>query len=64
MEVHYQSLTEPGQVRRLISQLHKSTGEVVKKKPRCATFSLHTHIHTHTHTHMHTQMYIYIHVNK
>lgn len=35
VEIHYQSLTEPGQVRRLISQLHKSTGEVIKKKPRC-----------------------------
>ncbi|KAK2168907.1 hypothetical protein LSH36_13g08047 [Paralvinella palmiformis] len=60
VEVHYQSLTEPGQVRRLISQLHKSTGEVVKKKPRCATFSLHTHIHTHTCTHRCTYTYMLI----
>ena len=27
-------MSEPGQVKRLISQLHKSTGEVVKNKPR------------------------------
>ncbi len=32
--LHYQSLTEPARIRRLISQLHKNTGEVVKKNPR------------------------------
>jgi len=32
--LHYQSLTEQAHVRRLISQLHRNTGQVVKKKPR------------------------------
>jgi len=32
--LHYQSLTEQAHVRRLISQLHRNTGEVVKKRPR------------------------------
>ena len=32
--MHYQSLSEPGQVRKLTSLLHKGTGAVVKKKPR------------------------------
>ncbi|XP_023932313.1 HBS1-like protein [Lingula anatina] len=35
--LHYQTLNEPATIRKLISQLHKSTGEVVKKKPRCLT---------------------------
>ncbi|XP_046554634.1 LOW QUALITY PROTEIN: HBS1-like protein [Haliotis rubra] len=32
---HYQSVSEPAVIRRLLAQLNKSTGEVVKKKPRC-----------------------------
>lgn len=32
---HYQSLCEPAVIKKLVSQLHKSTGEVVKKKPKC-----------------------------
>lgn len=35
--LHYQSMSEQAVVRKLISQLHKSTGQVVKKKPRCLT---------------------------
>lgn len=34
MVLHHQSLVEPAVVSRLISQLNKSTGEVVKKHPR------------------------------
>jgi len=34
--LHYQSLTEQAHLRHLISQLHRNTGEVVKKKPRSA----------------------------
>ncbi|KAH8274962.1 hypothetical protein KR018_003447 [Drosophila ironensis] len=33
--LHHQSLIEPAVVRKLIASIHKSTGEVVKKKPRC-----------------------------
>jgi len=34
---HYQSLSEPAVIKRLVSQLHKNTGEVVRTKPRCLT---------------------------
>ena len=33
--IHQHSLIEPAVITKLISQLHKSTGEVLKKKPRC-----------------------------
>ncbi|KAK0068676.1 HBS1-like protein isoform X1 [Biomphalaria pfeifferi] len=32
---HYQSINEPAIIKRLLSQLHRSTGEVIKKNPRC-----------------------------
>ncbi|XP_068087718.1 HBS1-like protein isoform X2 [Hyperolius riggenbachi] len=35
--IHYQTVSEPATIRKLISVLHKSTGEVVKKKPKCLT---------------------------
>ncbi|XP_069743372.1 HBS1-like protein isoform X2 [Narcine bancroftii] len=35
--LHYQTLSEPCTIRRLISVLHKSSGEVLKKKPKCLT---------------------------
>jgi elongation factor 1 alpha-like protein len=31
---HFQSLNEPGVIKKLINQLNKSSGEVIKKKPR------------------------------
>ncbi|XP_064604526.1 HBS1-like protein isoform X1 [Liolophura sinensis] len=34
---HYQSLSEPAVIKRLICQLHKTSGEVVKKRPKCLT---------------------------
>uniref|UniRef100_A0A7N8XXM0 HBS1-like protein n=1 Tax=Mastacembelus armatus TaxID=205130 RepID=A0A7N8XXM0_9TELE len=33
--LHYQSVSEPATIRKLISVLHKSSGEVLKKKPKC-----------------------------
>ncbi|XP_064412140.1 HBS1-like protein isoform X2 [Latimeria chalumnae] len=35
--LHYQTVSEPATIRRLVSVLHKSTGEVLKKKPKCLT---------------------------
>ncbi|XP_027706451.1 HBS1-like protein isoform X5 [Vombatus ursinus] len=35
--LHYQTVSEPATIRRLISILHKSTGEVTKKKPKLLT---------------------------
>lgn len=32
--LHYQTVSEPATIRKLISVLHKSTGEVLKKKPK------------------------------
>lgn len=37
--LHYQSLNEPAVIRQLISLLNKNTGELIKKKPRCAVGS-------------------------
>lgn len=33
--IHHQALVEPAVVSKLKAQLHKSTGEVLKKNPRC-----------------------------
>ena len=33
--VHYQSLSEAAVVSKLVAQIHKSNGEIVKKRPRC-----------------------------
>lgn len=35
--LHHQSLVQPATIVRLKEQLHKQTGEVVKKNPRCLT---------------------------
>jgi len=37
--LHYGSVSEQATVKKLVSLLHKSTGEVVKSKPRCLTGS-------------------------
>lgn len=34
VDFHYQSVTEPAKIRKLVSQLHKTTGQIVKNKPR------------------------------
>ncbi|XP_052274805.1 HBS1-like protein isoform X1 [Dreissena polymorpha] len=34
---HYQTVTEPAILKKLVSQLNKSTGEVVKNRPKCLT---------------------------
>ncbi|PRD25587.1 UNVERIFIED_CONTAM: HBS1-like protein [Trichonephila clavipes] len=34
---HYQSLSEQACIKKLVSQLNRSTGEVLKNKPRCLT---------------------------
>lgn len=35
--LHYQTMSEPAIIKKLVSQLNKSTGEVVKNKPKCLT---------------------------
>lgn len=34
---HYQSITEPAVIKRLVSQLNKNTGEIVRNRPKCLT---------------------------
>ncbi|XP_060749531.1 HBS1-like protein isoform X1 [Tachysurus vachellii] len=33
--LHYQTVIEPATIRKLVSVLHKTSGEVLKKKPKC-----------------------------
>ncbi|OAD52749.1 HBS1-like protein, partial [Eufriesea mexicana] len=33
--IHQQSLVQPAVITKLVAQLHRTTGEIVKKKPRC-----------------------------
>ncbi len=33
--MHHQSLVEPATITKLKAQLHKGTGEIIKKSPRC-----------------------------
>lgn len=35
MVLHQQSLVEPAVISKLLATLHKSSGEVVKRRPRC-----------------------------
>uniref|UniRef100_A0A6B2FCQ7 HBS1-like protein n=1 Tax=Bothriechis nubestris TaxID=1766655 RepID=A0A6B2FCQ7_9SAUR len=35
--LYFQTVSEPATIRKLLSVLHKSTGEVAKKKPKCLT---------------------------
>ncbi|XP_054274702.1 protein HBS1-like [Macrosteles quadrilineatus] len=35
--LHQQSLSEPAVITKLVAQLHKSSGEVIKRRPRCLT---------------------------
>lgn len=34
VDFHYQAVTEPAKIRKLVSQLHKTNGQIVKNKPR------------------------------
>ena len=42
--LHYQSVSEPAVVRKLISVLNKSSGELMKKKPRYPVVDAHEYI--------------------
>jgi elongation factor 1 alpha-like protein len=35
--LHHHSLVEPATISKLKAQLHKGTGEIIKKSPRCLT---------------------------
>lgn len=45
---HYKTLNEPATIKRLCSVLHKSTGEVLQKKPRCLTKNSNAEVVIHT----------------
>lgn len=36
--LHYQTVSEPATIGKLVSVLHKSSGEVLKKKPKSVSF--------------------------
>jgi len=44
--LHYQSVSEPAVVRKLISVLNKSSGELMKKKPRYTVVDAHEAKHS------------------
>ncbi|MGH0127130.1 UNVERIFIED_CONTAM: hypothetical protein FKN15_030479 [Acipenser sinensis] len=39
--LHYQTVSEPATIRKLVSVLHKSSREVLKKQPKCLTKGQH-----------------------
>ncbi|XP_031555843.1 HBS1-like protein [Actinia tenebrosa] len=45
---HYQTMSEPASVKKLLALLNKSTGEVVKRKPRCLTKNSNAEVEIHT----------------
>uniref|UniRef100_A0A4W3J8Q8 HBS1-like protein n=1 Tax=Callorhinchus milii TaxID=7868 RepID=A0A4W3J8Q8_CALMI len=55
--LHYQTVSEPGTIRRLVSVLHKSTGEVLKKKPKCLTKGQNALIELQTHRTVALELY-------
>nr|XP_033791773.1 HBS1-like protein isoform X2 [Geotrypetes seraphini] len=46
--LYYQTVSEPATIKKLVSVLHKSTGEVIKKKPKCLTKGQNALIEIHT----------------
>jgi len=45
---HYQAMSEPATIKRLLALLSKSTGEVLKRKPRCLTKNSNAEVEIHT----------------
>ncbi|XP_075780337.1 HBS1-like protein isoform X1 [Pelodiscus sinensis] len=55
--LHYQTVSEPATIRRLLSILHKSTGEVTKKKPKVLTKGQNALIELQTHRPVALELY-------
>ncbi|KAJ7387955.1 HBS1-like protein [Desmophyllum pertusum] len=54
---HYKTLSEPATIKRLCSVLHKSTGEVLQKKPRCLTNNSNAEVVIHTYKPVCVELY-------
>lgn len=54
---HYKTLNEPATITRLCSVLHKSTGEILQKKPRCLTKNSNAEVVIHTYRPVCVELY-------
>ncbi|XP_078363300.1 HBS1-like protein isoform X2 [Oculina patagonica] len=54
---HYKTLNEPATVKKLCSVLHKSTGEVLQKNPRCLTKNSNAEVVIHTYKPVCVELY-------
>lgn len=54
---HYKTLNEPATIQRLCSVLHKSTGEILQKKPRCLTKNSNAEVVIHTYKPVCVELY-------
>ncbi|XP_042360035.1 LOW QUALITY PROTEIN: HBS1-like protein [Plectropomus leopardus] len=55
--LHYQTVSEPATIRKLISVLHKSSGEVLKKKPKCLSKGMNAIVEIQTHRPVSLELY-------
>lgn len=55
--LHYQTVSEPATIRKLVSVLHKSSGEVLKKKPKCLTKGQNAVVEIQTHRPVPVELY-------
>ncbi|CAH3108702.1 unnamed protein product, partial [Pocillopora meandrina] len=54
---HFKTLNEPATIQRLCSVLHKSTGEILQKKPRCLTKNSNAEVVLHTYKPVCVELY-------
>ncbi|KAJ0026926.1 hypothetical protein NQD34_017926 [Periophthalmus magnuspinnatus] len=55
--LHYQTVSEPATIKKLISVLHKSSGEVLKKKPKCLSKGMNAIVELQTHRPVALELY-------
>uniref|UniRef100_A0A8C6UBP5 HBS1-like protein n=1 Tax=Neogobius melanostomus TaxID=47308 RepID=A0A8C6UBP5_9GOBI len=55
--LHYQTVSEPATIKKLVSVLHKSSGEVLKKKPKCLTKGMNAIVELQTHRPVAMELY-------
>ncbi|XP_062323276.1 LOW QUALITY PROTEIN: HBS1-like protein [Osmerus eperlanus] len=55
--LHYQTVSEPATIRKLVSVLHKSSGEVIKKKPKCLGKGMNAIVEIQTHRPVALELY-------
>ncbi|XP_072297969.1 HBS1-like protein isoform X1 [Eucyclogobius newberryi] len=55
--LHYQTVSEPATIKKLVSVLHKSSGEVLKKKPKCLSKGMNAIVELQTHRPVALELY-------